>query len=443
MLVTDKVEEDISLEEERYRPICYHHYKIRELSKEAKSKSEDFNQSVFNFVKQYVKTNDKGDYICRSCEEYLDLKKYQTTGTYVKELDVFMTTSLGIREDLWKIPKYSKFSRGIRNIEKNLEKLCFTTNLNAYLGGTPIERLRRKTVIKDIVDMILIHTEFLKSEPKNRIEIAGEKYGINLSNLFFFKFEDDIFLTSSKDTDKFKKIKFNNVLSYMILILISEMNVGQIMGLKTDKRCNFLIYKNVKDNLFKNIKLKLAQDKTEPILNYPVLTYILFYFSCVFTSNYIWLWDYDNDKGFNTTIQVTIINTVIDLFNSIIEANFNIKDKNFQYEIISNRLIDKISRLYKDEDIIKSIEKQFNTKIKVDKDTKKISFVTKKIKMINIDGEIAKQSNDSNQSVTSKNDLDTKLIEISKTCDIVTRELNFKKGYKRFNYLTFLIIVNN
>ena len=432
LLVTDKVEEDISIEEEKYRPICYHHYKVRELAKEAKSRSEDFNQSVFNFVKQYVKTNEKGDYICRSCEEYLDLKKYQTTGTYVKELDVFMTTSLGVREDLWKIPKYSKFSRGIRNIEKNLEKLCFSINLNAYLGGTPIERLRRKTVIKDIVDMILIHTEFLKEEPKNRIEIAGEKYGINLSNLFFFKFEDDIFLTSSKDTDKFKKIKFNNVLSYMILILISEMNVGQIMGLKTDKRCNYLVYKNVKENLFRNVKLKLAQDKIEPILNYPVLTYILFYFSCVFTSNYIWLWDYENDKGFNTTIQITIINTVIDLFNSIIEANFKIKEKSFQYEIISNRLIDKISRLYKDEDIINSIEKQFNTKIKIDKDTKKISFVTKKIKMISLEDnpKDSKDSMESNQFITKKDELETKLINISQTCETVTKRLSIGKEIK-------------
>ena len=28
LLVTDRVEEDISLEEEKERPVCYHHYKV-------------------------------------------------------------------------------------------------------------------------------------------------------------------------------------------------------------------------------------------------------------------------------------------------------------------------------------------------------------------------------------------------------------------------------
>ena len=63
LIVTDRVEEDISLEEEKERPVCFHHYKVKELAKLSKLRTEDFNQIVFNFVKKYVKTNDKGDYI--------------------------------------------------------------------------------------------------------------------------------------------------------------------------------------------------------------------------------------------------------------------------------------------------------------------------------------------------------------------------------------------
>ncbi len=431
ILVTERVEEDISLEEEKERPVCFHHYKVKELARLSKSKVDDFNQIVFNFVKQYVKTNDKNDYVCKSCEEHLNLSRYQTTGTYVPELDVFLTTSLGVNEDLWKIPKYSKFTRGIRNIEKNLEKICFSINLSAYLGGTPIERLRRRTVIKDILDMIIIHTEYLKEQPKNRIEIATKEYGLSISNLFFFKFEDDIFLTSSKDTDKFKKIKYNNVLAYMILIIISELNVGQIMSLKTDKRCNFLIYSNIKNNLFSNIKILLGEGNKKSILEYPILCYILYYFSCVFTSNYFWLWDYENDKGFNSTIQFTIINTVVDLFNTIIEANYSLKDKSFQYEIIVNRILDKLNKLYKDDDLMKSIESQFNSKIKIDKDTKKISFVTKKIKMINIDNRISVKEND--QLINNK-DLETKLIKISQICDSTINQLPIMDNQEKEKY---------
>jgi len=436
LVVTDRVEEDISLEEEKDRPICFHHFKVRELARLSKSRVEDFNQIVFNFVKQYVKTNDNGDYICKSCEEHLNLSKYQTTGTYVAELDVFLTTSLGVNEDLWKIQKYSKFTRGIRNIEKNLEKICFSINLSAYLGGTPIERLRRRTVIKDILDMILIHTEYLKDQPKNRIEESSKEYGLSISNLFFFKFEDDIFLTSSMDTDKFKKIKYNNVLSYMILILISELNVGQIMGLKTDKRCNFLIYNNIKKNLFGNIYLLLGEGNKKSILEYPILCYILYYFSCVFTSNYFWLWDYENDKGFNSTIQITIINTVVDLFNTIIEANYSIKEKSYQYEIIVNRILDKLNRLYKDDELMETIESQFNLKIKIDKTTNRISFVTKKVKMINIDSSVITKDDTINNK-----DLHTKLIKISQICNSTFKELeiinsNDEKKYEIPQYIT-------
>ena len=116
---------------------------MKELSRLSKTKSEDFNQIVFNFVKQYVKTNDKNEYICRSCEEHLNLQKYETTGTYVPELDVFLTTSLGVKEDLWKIPKYAKFSRGIRNIEKNLEKICYSINLCIF-GWYPYRKTKKK-----------------------------------------------------------------------------------------------------------------------------------------------------------------------------------------------------------------------------------------------------------------------------------------------------------
>ena len=60
-------------------------------------------------------------------------------------------------------------------------------NINYYIGNTPVIKLRRKTVIKDVIDLILIHTRYLRGQPKDRIAKASETNGINkdLTNLFF------------------------------------------------------------------------------------------------------------------------------------------------------------------------------------------------------------------------------------------------------------------
>ena len=54
------------------------------------------NQAIFDFVKTYVRENSHGEYICKSCGEMLKLKRYVFEGTYVKELDIFLTTLFNI-----------------------------------------------------------------------------------------------------------------------------------------------------------------------------------------------------------------------------------------------------------------------------------------------------------------------------------------------------------
>ena len=110
-------------------------------------KSDEFNQAVFDFVKQYVKQNERGDYICKSCNEIAQVQKYVVEGTYVEELDTFLTTSLAVSQNLEELPKYSKFKRTIRNIEKNIEKFAYSMDILAYLGNTPVTKLKSKIPI--------------------------------------------------------------------------------------------------------------------------------------------------------------------------------------------------------------------------------------------------------------------------------------------------------
>ena len=382
VIILGEKEEHIDLESISTQPICLHYIKWIQLGKISRKNDEILNQAIFDFVKQYVKTNDRGEYICKSCSELLDLKKYVYEGTYVAELDTFLTTNLAISSKLESLPKYEKYTRTIRNIEKNIEKICYTMNLQYYIGNTPTIKLRRKMVIKDVIDMVLLHTAYLKTQPKNRIETAVESYGImkDFTNLFFFELKDDIFLTSSMDTDYYKQIKYNNILAYIILMLIADINAGQILSFKDDKYCNFFIFSQIRESVFSKLFLRLNDKEKIAISNIPLLGYVIFYFACILTNNYIWLWP-KNDKSQIISIQKVIINTVVDLMNTLIEANMS-KDKNFQYELIVNRLMQKIKNTYTDANVYKMLNDMIKQKVVIENN--KYSFVNKKDKILEL-----------------------------------------------------------
>ncbi len=375
-------EEHVDLESIAVQPICLHYIKWMQLGKISRKNDEILNQAIFDFVKQYVKTNERNEYICKSCSELLDLKKYVYEGTYVAELDTFLTTNLAISSKLESLPKYEKYTRTIRNIEKNIEKICYTMNLQYYIGNTPTIKLRRKMVIKDVIDMVLLHTAYLKNQPKNRIELAVESYGIakDFTNLFFFELKDDIFLTSSMDTDYYKQIKYNNILAYIILMLISDINTGQILSFKDDKYCNFFIFSQIRESLFGKLFLRLNDKEKIAISNIPLLGYVIFYFACILTNNYIWLWP-KNDKSQIISIQKVIINTVVDLMNTLVEANMS-KDKIFQYELIVNRLMQKIKNTYTDANVYKMLNDMIKQKVVIENN--KYSFISKKERILEV-----------------------------------------------------------
>lgn len=393
IIILGQTEIDVSLELSKHNiPICQHHIKWKNILSLSK-KTDDFNQAVFDFVKQYVRPNKRGEYICKSCNEIVQIQRYVAEGTYVEELDTFLTTSIVVTNKLEEIPKYAKYMRTIRNIEKNIEKFAYSLDIIAYIGNTPVIKLRRKTIIKDIIDLVLVHTEWLKTQPKNRIELFNQKYGINkeLTNLFFFELKDDIFLTSSTDTDQYKIIKYNNIITYLIFLIITELNPGQILSFREDKRYNFFFFEKIGKSLFNDIYLRISQKEKVPINNIPLFAYVLYYLSGMTVVNRLWLYndsnvDPKNKQLYIINMQKSVINTVVDLINTIMEANLD-ENKNFLYEIISSRLKQKLKYTFTDEQILKRIKSESMKNIKFDEGTNKVSFTTKKLELIKLDSE--------------------------------------------------------
>ena len=389
--------DDIDIVDQSDIPICYHYVKWRYINQLAKLKSDDFSQAVVDFGKQYVKINKNSDYICKSCDEMLLLKKFVFEGTYIKESETFQTTNIAVIQKLETISKYSGLLRSIRNLEKNIEKIAYSAEINSYIGSNPTIKLKRKMIIKDVLDIILLHTDYLKKQPKDRIENAVKKYNISSSstNLFFFELKDDIFLTSSTDTDYYKIIKYNNIMIYLFLIMLIELNPGQVINFKDDKRCNFFFYENVGKTLFTDLFIRLNQKDKTPISKYPLLCYCIFYLSCIFTNNKIWLWNENNMnevekkklKTFtNIHVQRNIIHTFVDLINTIVEANFE-KDKNYMYEFLNQRFLHKLNTLFSDVSLVNIIRTRANKLISVDSNTKKITFAKNELELVKINDE--------------------------------------------------------
>jgi hypothetical protein len=379
--------------------ICIHYVKwnyIKTLSK----RSDEFNQHVFNYFKQYCKIDHHGNYICKSCNEALPLEKYIPEHAYLEESDVLVATSMNtnVYQNLTDIAKYSKYTRTIRNIDKNIERIAFILNIFNYIGNSLIIKINRNKIIEKTIDLLLIHTEWLKKQQKNRKEQFAQKYGINkdLSILFIFELNDNIFISSTAEIDYYKKIKYNNILIYIIFIIITEFNIGQILNLKEDKNYNYLFFLKFGKNIFNDIFFRLNQKDKIKFENLHLLSYLIYYISGIVLSSGLWLYSTTNnnnplDNSSKKLLMINehkiIIHTIIDLINSLVEANLEL-DKHYLYELIITKFNTQITKIFNDSNLLKEIETKSSRYIKYDETTKKVSILKNKIDYIEINKNI-------------------------------------------------------
>lgn len=399
IIVLGEKEFEIDLSQKFNMAVCMHYIKWDNIQKMSK-KTDEFSQAVSDFVKQYVKTNLQSDYICKSCNELLQIQKFVAELTYNEEAGVFLTTSIVVNQKLEETPKYANLTRAIRNIEKNIEKFAYSTGIVVYIGNTPVIKLRRKLIIKETIDLILVHTEWLKGQPKNRIELFGKKYGTSkeFTNLFFFPLEDNIFLTSSADTDYYKIIKYNNILAYLLFIIICDLNPGQIVSFKEDNKFNYFYFKKVMNIIFDELYIRRNQKEKIQLSKVPLFAYILYYLSGILVASRIWLYndsqiDNKNKLIYMINMQKSVIHTVVDLINTLVEASFE-ENRNFLYEICYGRFMDKFNKLFNDIQLLKRIEINNNKFLNIDDKSNMVTFIKKKLELIEIDSDFKMTDND-------------------------------------------------
>lgn len=380
-------------EKEIINGVCQHNITWDRLGNIRKDNPKLFIDNLYSFIQQYVIENVDGDYVCKSCGFFLNIKKYVPDGSFDDDHH-FISYSVVLETPLEDIPEYEKYKGTIRSIDKFIEKIGLVTGIPYFVGSNPTVKARRKLLVKDTIDIILANNNKLKKNIKDRSELSIKLYGINknYSNIFTFELENSIFIFSSKDKDYLKPIKQNNVLAYIIILIILELNDTQISYLNSDKKglCNFIIFDKIFHSLFDGLKFrKNNKGDTINLVDNKIFCYILYMISCYCTKYNLWYYDYkeaSNDKAKRQkllpTIQKIIIHTIVDIINSIIE-NAEEDKNNRIFEILKTKFYKKLNTIYSNKNIYDKLREQNKPSTIGDKK----SFILTKADAFTLNGE--------------------------------------------------------
>ena len=353
-LLLGEIKEEIT-NEEFETALCQHQISWTEINYYKKKDTNKFTQLLYEFIKKYsIDIGYQEDVICKSCFESLNIKKY--TSDSFDSNTTNLTLVIPLETDLEKHPEYDKFSKAIKNMDKIIEKIASIVNITSYMSNALTNKYRRQTIVKNTIDLITL--QFSNFDVRNinmkreRLESANKLYGINKdkSEYYIFEMDNNLFTFSSKETDKYKKFKNNNIYAYMIFLIISELNFNQILLFSYDKIINYAVFDKFSFSLFDGLKIRINNGSDiRPVTDYKLLCYVIYYFTSILIKYGLWFFNNENltskPNNINPQAQKNIINTIFDLINSILEINTR-KTKSFIYEMISTRFLTKLKNIY-------------------------------------------------------------------------------------------------
>lgn len=371
----DELQKEISIS----NGVCQHSVTWDNIVELKKIDQKKYAEELFEFTKQYVDITNEQEYICKSCGTYLEIKKYIIGGSYDNDSKKFISHSLPIDISLEDSEDYSKYKQTIRILDKMIEKIATISNIPHLMGSFTTNKLKRKMIIKNVIDIIISNNSILKNKYKERKEVASKLYGLgNFSNLFTFDLDNSILQFTSKDKDQYRPIKINNIIIYLLIFIVLDLNELQIKFLSDDNKymCNYDNFNKIYMSLFSELKIrKNNMNELLSIKEYKILCYILYILSCKIIKYQ--LWQYDYAPTFNKKlkqlpiIQKTIITTYIDIVNSILENSYT-KNITYIFEIFRSKFYDKLYSIFSGNFTKTIIEKKnisdiTNTNIKIKK----------------------------------------------------------------------------
>lgn len=346
------------IEADTINGVCQHNITWDNIDAIRKTDYSEYMRQLYNFIQQYVVENTHSEFICKSCGFYLDIRKYIQDGVFTDDKG-FVTFSMPMETNLEDIPEYEKFKFSIKIMDKNIEKIASSVGIPYFIGNSTTVKWRRKAIIKNTIDMVTQNNQMLSKTFKERNELKTKLYGVSkgISNLFVFEMENSIFQTSSKDKDleQFKMIKRNNIITYIMIYIIFELNESQISFFLSDKKnlCDIRIFDRIYTTFFGGLRIKKNNtNDTVDISKYKILCYLIYMISCRIAKHRLWTSPQTTEKNIQKmipNIQRYIVHTCVDIINSILENSFQ-TGVSYIFEVFRVRFYSKLNTIFQDDD---------------------------------------------------------------------------------------------
>lgn len=338
---------------------CQHENQWNELIKMKKENLNIYNMAITQFIEKFAIETQQLEFICRVCGQVLPLKQYTQDGNFDNNTQKFVTAYTPLDIPLEDIKEYSKYKLTIRYLDKFINRMSLITGTNMLVGPNTAIKQRRKALVKNIIDLIVKHNTVNLQKNQNseeRMAFYSKRFNIDkdLDIVHFFELDDSIINFDPNSTDlNLNRLKYNNVLLYFILIFITELNGTQIATMYFDKYANIFVFLKYGVKLFGNLTIRknITDAETAPITDYPVLCYLIYLMGYFMFKYRLWYHPAANTNQFNPYYIKIIINSFVDLFNSIsIDAGKMLND--YVYLLTTQKLYGQLYTTLKDNYII-------------------------------------------------------------------------------------------
>ena len=350
---------------------CQHIVTWRKIKQMRMKNPNKYNDTLQEFIKEFIIENDEKEFICRSCSNLVELKNHVTDWKSTTEEGITLTLSL--KTSLEKISEYEKYNVAIKNINKYIEKFAGAAGLSHLSGSGLGNDLKRQAIIKNIIDLINIQYEKLlelnsEKTRRARFENAFKTYGIlpKYTEFLLFELKNEIFTFTSNEIDKLKKNKLNNIIAFINVFLIIEMSNNNIENIPMNKLLNYYVFEKIGISMFDGLRIRInnGNDISE-ISNYKLLCYVIFILSGLTVKYKMWIGDNgDKTSMANAQSQKMVIHTIVDIINDVL--NTSKTNNKFIYDFYSKRFFIGLREKYsgqKAEETIKIIRENINNKV--------------------------------------------------------------------------------
>lgn len=360
----------IQEEKEYVDGVCQHNVSWDMLIQKQRRNPQQYIEDLNAFVQQYVMENVDGNYICKSCGFQINLRKYVIEGTFDDDLQRFIPFSSPLLMPLEDIREYSKYAKAIRDLNKIMNAIADRTGLSFISSSNVMSVTLKRNIIKNTIDLIIANNNRLKKINLKRRERVGKLYGVgNETRLYTFDFDNSILEYSEQSKDIFQYIKYNNVMVYLVLNIMLELNESHLINIQSQKKdCGFKAFEKLFNTLFNNLKLRYnSKGDTSYITKYKNLCFVMYVFGC--SMAYSRLWKLKDEATMKMKVAWSImikefIHTFVDIFNSIMETTDQ-DNNSLLFTTVTVKMIKRLETIFSDAGVY-SIIKGHNRKREIE-----------------------------------------------------------------------------